>query len=147
MDNFGIENFVPVRSEVRIYGGRKRMVQKVQISNIVFVRTTKEQVYSLINEKGVKVSFMIDKNTRKTLVVPEKQMHNFMQVFAVEDSGVVHVSSEIFAKGDKVQIIEGDFCGIEGVLIRINGKSQVLIQIHGVVAVTLQVAKKSVKKL
>ena len=89
---------------------------------------------------------MIDKNTRKTLVVPEKQMHNFMQVFAVEDSGVVHVSSEIFAKGDKVQIIEGDFCGIEGELIRINGKSQVLIQIHGVVAVTLQVAKKSVKK-
>lgn len=147
LDSFGIENFVPVRSAVRVYSGRKRMVQKVQIPNTVFVRTTKEQAYSLINEEGLKLSFMIDKTTRKTLVVPEKQMRDFMQVFAVADTGIVQVSTETFAKGDKVQIIDGDFCGVEGELIRISGKSHVLIRIHGVIAITVQISKKSLRKM
>ncbi|MDR1761767.1 MAG: UpxY family transcription antiterminator [Bacteroidales bacterium] len=147
LDSFGVENFIPVRNEVRTYSGRKRMVQKAIISNIVFLHSTKEQAYSLINERGLKLSFMIDKNTRKTMVVPEKQMRDFMRVFAVEDTGIVHMSNDIFVRGDKVQIIAGNFCGVEGELVRISGKSHVLIQIHEVVALTLQVPKKSLKKM
>ena len=147
LDGFGVENFVPVRDEVRIYSGRKRMVHKVQIPNIVFVRSTKEQAYLLINEKGLRLSFMIDKNTRRTMIVPERQMHNFMQVFAADEAGIVQISTEKFAKGDKIQIIEGDFCGVEGELIRISGKTHVLIQIHGVVAIMLKIPKKSLRKI
>jgi transcription antitermination factor NusG len=147
LDGLGIENFVPVRSEVRMYSGRKRMVQKVQIPNIVFVYSTKEQAYSLINEQCLKLSFMIDSNTRKTMIVPEKQMCNFMQVFAANATENVQISTTTFAKGDTVQITEGAFCGVEGELVRVNGKSQVLIQIHGVVAITLQVPKKSLRKI
>ncbi|MCL2327851.1 MAG: UpxY family transcription antiterminator [Bacteroidetes bacterium] len=147
LEIIGIEHFIPVRSEVRIYGGRKRMVQKAVLANIIFVRTTKDQAYLLINENGLKLSFMIDKCTHKTMIVPEKQMHDFMRVCAVADTGIVQVSTETFAKGDRVQIIEGDFCGVEGELIRISGKTQVLIQICGVVAITVQVPKKSLKKV
>ncbi|MDR0941986.1 MAG: UpxY family transcription antiterminator [Bacteroidales bacterium] len=148
LDGFGIENFVPVRSEVRMYSGRKRMVQKVQIPNIVFVHSTKEQAYSLINERCLKLSFMIDKHTRKTMIVPEKQMCDFMRVFAANNAEELQISTTTtFAKGDKVQIMEGVFCGVEGELMWINGKSQVRVQIPGVVAITLHVSKKSLRKI
>lgn len=147
LDDFGVESFVPVRDEVRIYGKRKRMVQKVQIPNMVFVHSSKEQAYSLINEHGLKISFLVDRLTRQTLVIPEKQMHDFKQVFAFSDSETVKISTENFAKGDKVQIIDGDFCGVEGELARISGKTHVLIQIHGVVAVTVQIPKEFLKKV
>jgi transcription antitermination factor NusG len=147
IESFGIENFVPTRSEVRVYGKRKRMVQKVLIPNVVFMHTGKEQAYSLINDEGLNISFVIDKSTRKTLVVPEKQMHDFMRVCTAGTAETVQLSTETFAKGDTVQIVEGDFCGVEGELIRHKGKSHVLIHIHGVVALTVQIDKKFLKKL
>ena len=147
LDKLGVENFVPSRTEVRNYSGRRRMVEKPIIPNIVFVRTTKTAAYALLNDHGLKMSYMIDHVTRRALIIPQKQMADFQLLLGMDESEDINITTDNFAKGDKVVVTEGDFCGIEGELIRIEGKSHLLIRLQGIINITAKVGKGSVRKV
>ena len=56
---------------------------------------------------------MKDLFTHSMLVVPNKQMEDFMFIMDLNPDGV-SFDSEPFAIGNKVKVIKGDFSGIEG---------------------------------
>ena len=76
---------------------------------------------------------------RPILVVPDKQMEDFMRVASVADDRVFYMDNLDFVgkPGQRVKIVEGEFSGIEGIVKRVKKNKVVVVQIEHVAAVAI----------
>ena len=87
-----------------------------------------------MNEQGINVVYLKDLATRHLLVVPDKQMRDFMFLLDFSDSTVEVINKEL-KRGDRVRVIKGPLIGLEGELIRIKGHKRVIVKLEGVVSI------------
>ena len=140
LQNYQIEYFIPTTLKV-VERNNHRITREVPlISNLVFIRSTKTEACALANEKGVPIFYLIDKNTRTLMVVPEKQMQQFMQVVDLSPESV-SLSEVPFIKGSKVRVIKGDFVGIEGEMLGMATRTYVILRIGDMMAAKIKVPK------
>lgn len=133
LDNMGIENFIPFQQVARKIHGVDKIIEVPVIPNLVFIRTTLKNCMILIQEYGFDMRYLRDRETGNFLVVPDKQMKDF--IFLLDFSKeMVEVVNENLKKGDKVRVIKGDFAGIEGELVRVKGHKRVVVRLEGVVS-------------
>jgi len=76
----------------------------------------------------------------KFMVVPQKQMEDFMRVAGTlsDDITYYHPDEIALEKGRRVRVLGGMFDGIEGILVRGKGRRdrRVVVLIEGVMAVS-----------
>lgn len=101
---------------------------------MIFIRTDQTTAFSLLNEHGLNVVYLKDLETRHLLIVPDKQMRDFMFLLDFSDS-TVEVINEELKRGDRVRVIKGPLIGLEGELLRIKGHKRVIVRLEGVVSV------------
>ena len=118
LDHLAIENYVRV----------------ILIPHLIFIRTDQTTAFSLLNEHGLNVVYLKDLETRHLLIVPDKQMRDFMFLLDFSDS-TVEVINEELKRGDRVRVIKGPLIGLEGELLRIKGHKRVIVRLEGVVSV------------
>lgn len=117
LDSMGIENFIPFQQIARKIHGVDRLIEVPVIPNLVFIHTTLKISMALIQEYAFDMRYLRDRETGNFLIVPDKQMNDFMFLLDFSKE-MVEVVNENLKKGDKVRVIKGDFAGIEGELIR-----------------------------
>lgn len=133
LDSMGIENFIPFQQIARKIHGVDKLIEVPVIPNLVFIHITLKTCMSLIQEYAFDMRYLRDRETGNFLIVPDKQMNDFM--FLLDFSkDMVEVVNENLKKGDKVRVIKGDFAGIEGELIRVKGHKRVVVRLEGVVS-------------
>lgn len=78
---------------------------------------------------------------REPIVVPERQMQQFIAVSSTDEEQLEWLSPEAvnLSCGDAVRVVGGPFAGQEGVLVRVPGKRSkcVVVAIQGVIAVAM----------
>ena len=104
------------------------------VPHLIFIRTDQTTAFSLLNEHGLNVVYLKDLETRHLLIVPDKQMRDFMFLLDFSDS-TVEVINEELKRGDRVKVIKGPLIGLEGELLRIKGHKRVIVRLEGVVSV------------
>ena len=130
LDSMGIENFIPFQQIARKIHGVDKLIEVPVIPNLVFIHTTLKTCMSLIQEYAFDMRYLRDRETGNFLIVPDKQMNDFMFLLDFSKEMV----NENLKKGDKVRVIKGDFAGIEGELIRVKGHKRVVVRLEGVVS-------------
>ena len=133
LDSMGIENFIPFQHIARKIHGVDKLIEVPVIPNLVFIHTTFKSCMSLIQEYAFDMRYLRDRETGNFLIVPDKQMNDFMFLLDFSKE-MVEVVNENLKKGDKVRVIKGDFAGIEGELIRVKGHKRVVVRLEGVVS-------------
>lgn len=133
LDSMGIENFIPFQQIARKIHGVDRLIEVPVIPNLVFIHTTLKISMALIQEYAFDMRYLRDRETGNFLIVPDKQMNDFMFLLDFSKE-MVEVVNENLKKGDKVRVIKGDFAGIEGELIRVKGHKRVVVRLEGVVS-------------
>ena len=133
LDSMGIENFIPFQQIARKIHGVDKLIEVPVIPNLVFIHTTLKTCMSLIQEYAFDMRYLRDRETGNFLIVPDKQMNDFMFLLDFSKE-MVDVVNENLKKGDKVRVIKGDFAGIEGELIRVKGHKRVVVRLEGVVS-------------
>ena len=133
LDSMGIENFIPFQQIARKIHGVDKLIEVPVIPNLVFIHTTFKSCMSLIQEYAFDMRYLRDRETGNFLIVPDKQMNDFMFLLDFSKE-MVEVVNENLKKGDKVRVIKGDFAGIEGELIRVKGHKRVVVRLEGVVS-------------
>ena len=133
VDSMGIENFIPFQQIARKIHGVDKLIEVPVIPNLVFIHTTFKSCMSLIQEYAFDMRYLRDRETGNFLIVPDKQMNDFMFLLDFSKE-MVEVVNENLKKGDKVRVIKGDFAGIEGELIRVKGHKRVVVRLEGVVS-------------
>ena len=133
LDSMGIENFIPFQQIARKIHGVDKLIEVPVIPNLVFIHTTLKTCMSLIQEYAFDMRYLRDRETGNFLIVPDKQMNDFMFLLDFSKE-MVEVVNENLKKGDKVRVKKGDFAGIEGELIRVKGHKRVVVRLEGVVS-------------
>lgn len=139
LDQYGIESFIPMHYKEFIKGERKVRKLVPVIHNLVFVRLNRGKMDEIKKEISLKVPlrYIMDREKREPLVVPDRQMSSFIAVAGAYDEQVVYLDSQVISlrKGDRVRITGGVFAGVEGVFLRVKGDRRVVVSIEGVMAV------------
>ena len=79
LDECSIENFIPMRYEVRIVGGRKVRNLVPAVRNLIFVHTTPSQC-RVIKSKAPYLQYIVDSSSGNKIIVPDDQMRRFIAV-------------------------------------------------------------------
>lgn len=149
LDSQQIECYVPMQYEMRTRGERRRRMLVPAIHNLLFVRIDAATLREL-KTTDLPIRYMMDRETRRPIVIPDKQMEDFIRIVA---SGIEHVevvdSQRVrFSEGDRVRVTAGPFCGVEGVYVRYKGHSKVALSIGGLLtALTAYVPLDCVEKI
>ena len=75
-----ITTFLPTHIVVKKLCDRVKEVEEPLIRNLIFLKVTKEKAFLLLNEYGLKISYIRNATNSSLLIVPEKQMDDFMKV-------------------------------------------------------------------
>ena len=133
LNTMGIENFIPFQQIARKIHGVDKLIEVPVIPNLVFIHTTLKTCMSLIQDYAFDMRYLRDRETGNFLIVPDKQMNDFMFLLDLSKE-MDELVNENLKKGDKVRVIKGDFAGIEGELVRVKGHKRVVVRLEGVVS-------------
>lgn len=137
LESLGVECFIPTDF---VRNSRGKLVQKALVSNLVFLKTTKTKGLDLVNYKGLPMNYIIDCATHTLMVVPEKQMEDFIRVFDMsKDGGGVFGGN--LAPGTRVTVAKGALKGVEGVVVEDEGKTYVAVGLDGLIYARARVPK------
>jgi transcription termination/antitermination protein NusG len=136
LGTLGVENFLPLRSEVRQWSDRKRIVTVPLFSGYLFVRMNRrmDEKLRVLKVPGV-AGFVV--NSSGPLPVPDQQLEAVRTAVLHGKDLTVHALLE---EGDWVRVVRGPLAGVEGRLMRINASSRLVISIqmiHRSLAVTI----------
>lgn len=121
----GVEHFVPTRKRK---ASRCRTAEEPLLTCLVFLKATRSQALDLIHFQGVKADYMFDCATHQMMVVPDKQMEDFIRVFQVslEEGGLMDKPLSV---GEKVRVTQGVLKGVEGYVLELQGKIYVVVSL------------------
>ena len=97
LDRCRMESFIPMSYKEVIKGERKVRKLVPVIHNLVFVRSTREKLDEIKRDISLKVPirYIMDRETRRPLVVPDRQMHSFIAVAGAYDEQIVYLDPTI----------------------------------------------------
>ena len=128
-----------MRYEYVFRGERKIRKLVPVVHNLVFVYATRSEVDEMKSTVGASlpIRYIMDRETRQPITIPEVQMRSFIAVAGNYDEQVVYLDPSVVSmkKGDRVRVTGGIFEGVEGVIIRVKGDRRVSVCIQGVMAV------------
>ena len=130
LEEQSVEHFVPARKVMVEKNGKRVEKEKVLIPGLLFIRTDYQKALSLSAESKIKMVYMRNLESHKLLVVPDKQMEDFMFLLDFSETAI-QIENANLRQGDRVRVIKGEFAGIEGELIRIKGHKRVVIRLEG----------------
>ena len=141
LDDLGIENYIPMKWVEKVFRGKKKSVQLPAIHNLIFIHTSKSIIQQLKNrlEDSTPMRYLMNKAENRPLVVPQKQMEDFIKVTSSNENDFFYLENPDFAAkpGERVRITCGIFKGIEGKILRIHNNKKVVVSIEGVAAVAI----------
>lgn len=139
-------HYLPTHIVTRRISDRVKRVEVPVINNLIFIRATKQQAFALVKDFALKLHYIRDTETGSLLVVPDKQMDDFMFLMDLSPESI-RQCNEMYAAGDKVRIIKGDLAGVEGEMVRVEGKTHVILRIPQVLAVRVKIPKSYLEKI
>ena len=137
----GIETFLPLHTIYKVINGKRTKRRVPLLPNFLFVHTTLLIIETLLKSVPT-LSFITfyfnhfeknDNGKNPPLVVPKKEMDNFIKLTDIDDEHirVVDQSQLRYCKGDIVRVTDGAFCGIVGKVAKITGQQRVVVEIPG----------------
>ena len=120
----GIETFLPLQKTYRMWSDRKKLVEKPLLSSYIFVKTNKKNFPRVYKVNGI-VKFISFEG--QPVSIPQKQIDNLRLL--INSDAEIEVTTEKFAQGDNVEVVNGALIGLTGELIKIGSKNRVVVRI------------------
>ncbi len=140
----GLEYFIPKQVAVRVYHGVKSKRLVPVIPSLIFVRASQEQIVEFKKQHNFLQFIIWNKlSGQEYLVVPDKQMEDFIRVASVnEETTSYYMPEEInIEKGTRVMIHGGQLDGVTGTFMQVKGKRnrRLVVMLEGLIAVAAEV--------
>jgi transcription antitermination factor NusG len=124
LKEMGITSFLPLHKVVRQWSDRKKKLEVPLFPSYIFIYILPHEGSNVLKIKGI-IKFVTFEGKRA--VISDVIIDSLKNIL----KGDVEVTNENFCNdGAKVKISQGHFAGAEGVLIRKNGKTRLLVQIE-----------------
>ena len=141
----GYEVFVPIRKEVRQWSDRKKVVDRLLIPHMVFVRCTELERRNSASEIPYITRYLTEKpGSYKAAIVPDSQMDTFISMVD-SFNGEVTVVDRALRPGDMVIVKRGALEGKIAELVEIEGKDCLAVRLPMLGAACVQIDRNSVE--
>lgn len=149
LDERGIGNYLPMQEVEKSCYGRKRKVQAPLIHNLIFIRSSADEMREIKSRTALPVCYIMNRATKSPIVVPDREMKDFMAVVAARGCVETVEAHELeLITGDRVRVTEGPFRGIEGRCVRHKGRTKIAVEICEVAtALTAYIPLKYIEKI
>ncbi len=142
LEEQNIECFVPMRILESKSGRRTEQKIAPAIDNLIFVYTDKPTLTQIkVKHQYLQYKTHYVDSKRIPIIVPNEQMERFIAFVNDNYQKVKYIDDKDvdFSTGERVRIVNGDFTGKEGILVKVKGKrsKKVVVAIEGVIAVML----------
>ncbi|MGC8866576.1 MAG: UpxY family transcription antiterminator [Bacteroidales bacterium] len=127
ISELGIEVYMPMRRILRKWSDRQKWVMEPIIRSYVFVKVDQSQYEKVLGVDGVVRYIWFG---GKPAEIPERQI-NIMKAVLGNDIPVQAVPT-LLKVGAPVRVMAGPLAGMEGELIRFNGRKKVAVKIHAI---------------
>lgn len=138
-DAAGVESFLPMTVALRHVHGRTERKAVPVIGNIIFAYATRARIDELKRTPKFYelVRYMMDREARQPVVVPERQMRDFIAVAgdSAEQERYLQPGDLHHLIGGKVRINSGPWRGVEGRLLRVKDGCRVVVEVLNLMAV------------
>lgn len=142
----GIETYLPIQKELRQWSDRKKLVERLVLPHMIFVRCTVHQRVKTLEQCPYLTRYMSNKGPYNPVVVPDLQLEVFRNM--VERGGrQVNVANEMLAPGDRVRITSGPLEGLECELVKVAGNRCIAVRLTGLGVATMDLERESVEKI
>ena len=146
LGSLGVEHYVAIRSEIHKWSDRKKLVERVMLPHMIFIRCLPGERIPLLTENPHLSCYMSVKGTGKPAVVKDSEMETFRAM--VEYGGRrLNVSMAEFAPGDRVRVTSGPLSGKECELVSIEGEKYLVVRLSVLGAATVKIDKETVEKI
>ena len=145
LNDMGVESFLPLQTEVRQWSDRKKTVERVLISMLIFVKVDREEQLRVLQVPAV-LRYMVLRGERAPAEIPAKQMDRFRFMLDYSE-GSVNFNTGDLQPGEQVLVIKGPLKGLTGELISIDGKSSIAIRIERLGCATVEMSEGMVDKI
>jgi transcriptional antiterminator RfaH len=124
LESIGIHSFLPMHQVVRDWSDRKKKLIVPLFPNYIFLKAPPDRRHDVFSIKEIirYVSF-----GGKPATIDESVIDSLQNL--IKQNWPMSIQSIAMA-GTPVKITEGPFMGTEGVLVRSNGGSRLIVQIH-----------------
>ena len=120
----GIEAYLPLRKELRIWSDRKKWIEIPVINSYIFVYITKKDFTRVFESKGVVAYVSVN---RKPVVIPDHEIEAMRKTVASNLS--FNVETSTIKKGHTITITTGPLKGITGEVVEMQGSKKFYIRI------------------
>ncbi len=137
LEKAGYEIYVPTQREMRRWrNGRRKVIDRVVIPSVVFIRCTEhERKKEIVGLPYIK-RFMTDRARQSTApsghtiaVVPDEQIEK-LRFILYNSNSPVSIESAPLRLGDKVRVVRGRLMGLEGNVIQHReGNPDIIVQL------------------
>lgn len=141
----GIEVFHPTWKKERVIAGVKKLVEVSLIPNALFVHSTADIMKKYVGKEPMTnlhhfYEPHFDDNRRpigsgrRPVTIPDGQMQSFKIWTSSQSDNKIFLDTNHFEfkQNDLVRIIEGEFKGFEGHVVRLKGQTRIGVLIEGV---------------
>ena len=143
----GYEVFVAQRREVHQWSDRKKVVDRLLIPRMIFVRCPEQALGDLLRQIPYLTGFLSDKaDGGKRAVVPDSQMDTFIAVVDAENETITFVERQL-RPGDTVRVKYGALEGRVVELVSIDGRDCLAVRLPILGAACVQIDRNSVELL
>jgi len=123
LKQMGFTSFLPLHTIIRQWSDRKKKLEVPLFPNYIFVHTTLNKRFDVLQVREL-MRFVAFGGEFAT--VPDSIIDSLKRILDTD----LEISNERFyQQGMKVKILHGHLSGMEGVLLRKNGKDRLVLQI------------------
>lgn len=128
LTTLGIENFLPIQTEVHQWSDRRKKVERVVIPMMIFVRVTPAERSQVLTLSAIS-RYMVLRGESSPAVIPDEQMERFRFMLDYSEEAIT-LSSVPLTLGEQVKVIKGPLTGLKGELLMIDGKNKVFVRLN-----------------
>jgi transcriptional antiterminator RfaH len=120
----GIECFLPLKKELKVYSDRKKWIEEPLIRSYLFVRVDQRHYYQALNTAGA-VRYVCFEG--RAAAIPDSQIHALQQLVYHQPLDLELVPGQL-TTGDWVEVSRGPLAGVRGELLQLRGKHRLLLR-------------------
>lgn len=146
LSEMGVTNYLPVQEVVRQWSDRKKKMKMVVIPMMVFVRTDEKERLELIRNMSSVTGCLFDRSAGQPAIIPDEEMERFKFMLDFSDEAV-HFLDRALAPGDKIRVIKGPLSGLEGEMIHLDRKTQIVVRIRQLGSASVEIPAGYIEKI
>ena len=143
LDQAEIENYLPLRTEYRVWSDRKKKISVPLIAGYIFVRVSELSFLSVLTIPGV-VTFLKEKG--KAVMIPEVQIERlrFVENHFEEP---IEMTFEDIPQGTLVDVVRGKLAGFQGEMVEFRDKYRIVLRLEKLGCALITVPASCVEKV